>query len=371
MLESEIWLTAMNGDRYGPVSTLESLTASFKANAIGNFSLTAGYDERLLPYLKRDTLVQLWIGPTGYDKVAFVFFLRYWQTTFSKYRTKLQLKGPDLNELLRRRIVAHHTNSAQANMTDFADDMMKEIFDDAFADGTNPAPTYGSRVISNLSSYQQEGKGPSITKAFAYDRLLETNGGGVLPEIAQRAYQEDGTEVFFEIRPIISSDGSVQFVFYTAINQLRQDRSATLVFDENSPNLSQAAVTYDYRTEENYIYGTGKGIEDEREIVQVYTEADVDASDYNRCEGVTNRSNLEGTALTTAATEQLEKNRGKIAMTGSIISTPYSVFGKDWRFGDRVKLQVGPYQGTAHIAAGTINIQARGTTVNAKLVGRL
>lgn len=368
MLTAQLLLSSPSGKTLVDLPQANSIAATWQANRIGSINIRYPYTAELEKHLHRDNLIQLWVGPENRTKVPFYYFLRYWAPVIRARERYIDLRGPDLLELLRRRVVAHFANSPEAKMTDQGDDMLKEIFADAFANGTNPAPDYGTRVISSLSSEGLLTAGPSVTKAFSFDELLNRSGSGVFPEIVDLVYRTDGTRLYYEIKPAaIGTD--VKFLFRTATGQPRKDISDRFSLDEHSSCLTESSIVHDYQQEQNYIYGGGKGQQEEREVVQVYSAAAIAASDYNRCEGFEDRTQLEGDALESAANERLNEGLGTVTLVGSMVSTEYEMFGRDWFFGDRVGLRIGQYNARAVISSGVIKIGRGGVSVTAKLAG--
>lgn len=369
MLTIESHLSDPTGAKLVSLPDLVSLKATWMANRIGSVVARYPLDTALRRHLHRDNILQLWVGPQNGKKQLFTYFTRGWEFSFAQGKQYLEISGPDQHDLFRRRIVAHFAGSSQASMTDQADDMLKEIFDDAFANGTNPSPTYGSRVISNLSREALLTQGPSITKGFSFDKLLDRSGGGLFPAICQQAYAEDGTLLFFEIRPAGLGAEAIEFVFRTAIGQPHRDRSSTFILDENSSALTDAKLSYNYQDEENYIYAGGSGEEELREVVQVYDATEIAASIYNRCEGFEDQTSLTGSELTAAADTRLAEGRGTMKLVGSLVSTELQTFGREWNFGDRIGLILGPISGSVVISSGVIDVKAGNVKVTAKFEG--
>lgn len=210
----ELWLTDDNGLRLAQVTTFSSLSASQVVNQIGWFDLVLppDYDTSLIA---PDRMLQLWRQPAGGTLSLWrTYFIRRWRWQTRGGDEILIVSGPDVNDLLRRRIVAHYAGSAESTKTDFADDMMKEVVTEAIADGANPAPSAGTRVWTNLSIAADTSSGPTLTKSFPWRTLLSPSGGGVLNSIAKAA-KEAGIEVFFSIEPNVVGSGSINFEFRT------------------------------------------------------------------------------------------------------------------------------------------------------------
>jgi len=244
----EIWLTSDEGVRLVPLTTFTELTASKVVNGIAWFSLNMplSFDTN---FISPDRLVQVWRQPEGGRLGLWqTYFLRKWKYSTEGSHQRIRLEGPDIKDLLRRRIVAAFAGSAQASKTDFADDMMKEVVTQSIADGVAPTPTAGTRVWSNLSMAADVSLGPTVTKAFAFDYLLKSSGNGVIAQI-EKAAREAGTEVFFDIVPNVVSSNSITFQFQTFTGQPGQDVSDRVVFDQQNGNMKDPSLEYDYSEE--------------------------------------------------------------------------------------------------------------------------
>lgn len=333
----ELHLTDDKGVRLAALDNFVSLSCGRVASGIGKFSLQmpASFDDSLLT--APDRMLQVWRQPTG-GKLGLwrVYFVRRWKFKTTGSVETLSVGGVDVNDLLRRRIVAAFAGSAQASKTDFADDMMKEVVTQAIADGVAPTPTAGTRVWANLSIAADLGDGPTISDSFPFKKLLTASGQGVLPGLAKAA-REAGTEVFFDIVPNVVSSNSITFQFQTFTGQPGQDATDRVVFDNAKGNLKNPELEYDYEDEENYIYGTGQGEEADRNIQQVYDSTRYSASIWNRCEAEADaRDQATDNGVREKARSTLESGRPRIRFAAQPLDTAGTRFGIDWNFGDRV-----------------------------------
>lgn len=367
MASYEIWLTSDAGVRLAQLTTNTNLVASRVANAVGWFSLKMplSFD---INQIRLDRMVQVWWQPTGGASSLWrVYFLRKWKFATEGSKEVVTLEGPDTNDLLRRRIVAAYTASAQASKTDFADDMMKEVVRESIADGVAPTPTAGTRVWSNLSIQADASAGPTITKSFPFDKLLSGSGSGVLPVLAQAA-REAGTEVFFDVAPYIVGSDSISFQFQTTTGQPGQNVTSRVIFDQQHGNMKDPVLEYDYSEEENYIYAAGQGEESSRNVQQVYDTSRYNASIWNRCEGFADaRNQPDDDGVREAGRAQLEEGRPRIRFTATPIDTDGTVFGRDWDFGYKVKSRYHNVEFDTIIRVVTISIENNKETIQTVL----
>ncbi len=363
----ELWLTNDSGLRLAQLDTALGLTASRADDKVAWFSLNvpSSFDINLI---KPDNMFQVWRAPLGGRLGLWqVYFLRKWTFSTQGSKETIVLEGPDVKDLLRRRIVAAYAASAQARKTAMAaDDMMKEVVTESLADGVDPVPSAGTRVWANLSVGADVSLGPSITKSFPFDYLLTPSGNGVLTVLAKAA-REAGTEVWYDIVPNVVSSNSITFKFITYINQPGQDVSDRVVFSQDRGNLQEPSLTYDYSEEENYIYAAGQGEETSRNVQQVYDTTRYGASIWNRCEGFADARNQNSdNGVREAGRSQLEEGRPKISFTANLIDTEGTRFGRDWDYGYKVKTKYKNIEFSSIIRAVTISVDSKGEKISAR-----
>lgn len=356
----ELWLTDDAGVRLAPLSNIISLEASRAEGQIGACNLRAALSfnpDMLLP----DRQIQIWRQPQGGNLGLWrVYFLRKWTFSTRGSEQIIEMGGPDVMDLLRRRIVAAYAGSSQAGKTDYADDMMKEVVSQAILDTASPTPSAGTRAWANLSIAPDLSLGPTITKSFSWDKLLTSSGAGVLPAI-QEAAREAGTEVFFDIIPNAVTASSISFIFQTFIGQPGQDVSSRIAFDLARGNMRDPELRYDYSEEENYIYAGGQGEGAARVIQQVYDSARYGVSIWARCEGFADaRNQSTGDGVTEAGRSALEAGRPKIQFSAIPVDTAGTRFGIDWDFGDLVQARYLNRQFYSIIRAVTISVDDEG-----------
>jgi len=373
----EFWLTSDTGarlsDRNGN-TLLDSalwLLASRADSKIGSFrlGLPVTFDTGLLRTDRLDRMFQLWRAPAGGRLSLWrVYFVRWWRYETIGARQTLVIGGPDVNDLLRRRNVIAYAGSEEAGKTDFADDMAKEIVTESIADGVEPVPDAGTRVWADLSIAPDLGNGPTITKAFAFKKLLTEAGWGVLAEI-KKASREAGTEIFFDIVPSVVTGSSINFEFRTYTGQPGSDVSNRVVFDQQRGNLQAPFLEYDFTRELNYVYGAGQGEGAARNVQQEYDAARYGSSQWARIEAVADaRNQTSDNGVREAARALLEQGRPERRFGDSPVDTLGTRFGVDWNFGDRVRARYRGQEFDTIIRAVSIGLDDRGReTIGARL----
>lgn len=365
----ELWLTDDRGTRRMSLDRALWFQASRQVNRVGHFQmgLWPGFDEQALHV---DHMVQVWRQPPGGRMGLWrTYFVRGWRLSHAGGQDQIQIWGPDSNDLLRRRIVAHYAGAAESDYTnEYADDLMKDLVTNATATGaTNPAPTLdtrdwdGFRVAADLSA------GPQLDKGCAWKPLLTLAGGGVLGQVAEAA-REAGTEVFFDVVPDVVTGSSITFLFRTYTGQPGRDVRERVLFCQEDGTLAEPFVEYDYTEEANYVWAGGEGEEDEREIAQVYELDRMEASRWNRCEAFADaRDQKTADGVEDAGNALLEASRPVIRAGGIPLDTPSTRFGQDWDVGDRVRMRYRRRMFDALVAGVVLSMDDGEETVDARL----
>ncbi len=365
----QLWLTDDKGARIATLNGAKEFSASRVANGIGQLSMTlpATFDINLID--APDRMVQVWRAPRGSSakKLWRPYFVRWFEYQTQSNREFLIIGGPDVNDLLRRRIVAAFSGSAQATKFDVADDVMKEIVTESIADGIDPAPDEGTRVWADLSIQGDAGAGPIIRKAFAFKKLLTPQGGGVLPAIAKAA-REEGTEVFFDIRVKTVSSSAITFEFQTFIGQPGPDVSDRVLFSREKGTLKNATYRKDRSQEVNYVYAGGQQPGAARNVQQVADSTRYLESQWNRCEGFADaRNQASDDSVTAAGNALLERGRPIERAGGTPVDTRSTRFGRDWDFGYKVGFKYRNIEFDAIVRALTLTVKGRRETIGTRL----
>ena len=356
----ELWYTDDHGVRIAQLDYSLGFSASILANGIGRLSmqLPPTFDTSLLV---KDRMIQVWRAPAGGRLSLWrPYFLQRWSFQTMADGEAIQIYAADPNVLLTRRNVIAYSGAAQADKTDYADDMMKEVVTEAIADGVAPTPDAGTRVWADFSIAADLGLAPELTDAFAYDRVLTSSGGGVLGGIV-KASQVAGTNLYFDVAVNTVSSSSITFQFRTKTGQPGGDLSDRVVFDQLRGNLKNPYLDFDYSEEVNYVYGTGQGEGAAREIQQSYDATRYSVSQWNRCEGVADaRNQAAANGVREAARAALEAGKPVLRFSGEPVDTTGSRFGIDWNFGDLVSAVYRGYKFASIIEMVNISVNDSG-----------
>ena len=349
MATYELWLTNDRGRRLMPLNNLRTWAASRIINGVGAFSgvlrppadlpsvQNYHYIER---NIRKDWGVQVWRKARGPQHLWAVYFVTGWGWQQGDDGEEVfSLAGYDQNHLLTRRVVAAYADSAQAKMTNYADDMMKAVVTDSLQDDAAPTPTAGTRAWGDLTVQGNQSAGPSLTLAFAWRPLLTLSGGGVLTQIADAA-REAGTEVFYRLALTNVSTSGVRYEFRTFIGQPGYNRTSgprKVTFDADAGTLADWALEYDYAEEVNYVYALGRGDKADRNVQQRYDATRYKASYWGRCEGIAEARMMETDASVQAAGDAvLTEGRPHARLIGTPVSRPGQEYGRHYEVGDKV-----------------------------------
>lgn len=354
----QLWLTTSSGKRItdeagmNPLEQVISFSANRTVNRIGTFSmlLPATINRELL---QDDNMVQIWRDPSGYGSQLFrPYFIRKRRTFFDGGVEVVEISGPDCNDILRRRVVAARPGTTVSEKVATVDDMMKEIVTEAFADGVNPAPDYGTRATDYLTVAPDRSDGPMAQLKFPWETLLTGGGGGILAKLAEAA-EANGTPVYFDVEPYSVTNQQVTYRFVTMYGQPGSDRGRSVIFSLTNENLINPEKIEDATDEYNYIYATGQGEEVDQYVEQVYDEDRVKHSVWGRIEGHADASSQDDDQVVIIGQSELAARRAKTTFFGDALSTRDSAFQVDWDFGDRLIAQ---YHGEFSVIIKSIEI---------------
>lgn len=340
-------------------------SASRTANRIAQFSmlLPASINPALL---RDDNMVQVWRKAGGGPWRLFrPYFIRKRRYYYEENVEILEIGGPDCNDLLRRRVVAARPDNSQVDKLDNADDMMKEIVIEAFADGTNPAPDFGTRAADAFSVDNYLTLGPIIEQSFPWEKLLTYGGSGLLPKIAE-ASRAEGFPLYFDVIPDTVSAERITFKFVTRLNYPGRDVTGNMVFSLALGNMENPEYIEDATREENYLYAFGQGEAVDQAVEQVYDQSRVESSAWGRIEGAVDASSQPDDGVADAGRSALTSRAVKRSFFADPISTQETAFGLDWNWGDKVRAV---YHGVFDAVIESVTLTVRDE--NESIEGRL
>ncbi len=266
----------------------------------------------------------------------------------------------DTVDLLRRRIVAYHAGSAQAekNVATAVDDMMKDIVDE----NMGATATDTARDWSSLVSIQPDlSQCIVVTKAFAYRNVLT-----VLQELAKLSFEADGTYLAFDI--VATGMDTLQFRTYTeqrGIDHRVAVGQPSITFGPEWGNATTAERTFDHSEEWTYVLAAGQGEEAARDWSEGIDATRTGISPFGRIEYFRDARHVPLGSAALLADEQeaaLYEGRPRRSFTASVLDTASCTYGLHYRFGDRVTVQFGKESFDARIEGIHVTLEGGAET---------
>ena len=344
----EISLLTPSGDMIADLSGFNMLTWARAEKKVGVAELWIPEQAILSPsFLAVDQIIEIERNGGILNETA--YFLRYAAVYDDADGNGFYyLKAYDANYLLKSRIIASYSQSAEAAKSGYADDMMKELVDENIVSATDT-----DRNIANLTIASDLSLGAVIDKAMAWDNLLSA-----LQDIAKTS-TDRGTYLSFDV--VRASRGNFQFRTYTG--QRGKDHtqsSGDMIEVSEGVNFQQPnVILFDRVDEANVAYAGGRGVADDREITEQEDTTRSKASSYNRREVFVDARNTTTTAeLEDKAFAALEENKPKKSMTGYLVDTDGCQYGIDYGFGDLVTATAKGYTMDCHLSAMSAIVSA-------------
>jgi hypothetical protein len=345
MASHQVLIFNPSGNYVGDLTGASTKFRYVKAvNDMGFFELSASPHEWPQEWRGTDFQYHFWRRPNGGEwKLDFVGLARDAFGETSNGISVRSFEGFGVNEVLARRIVAYRAGTAGASKTDYLDDMCKAVVYDNLGagagDGRNIADVFRLSIAPDLSD------APSVTKAFAYDNVLE-----VLQSLCDTsAGQASGAvDLFFDI-VCTGYNGFRQptFEFRTYTGQPGVDRTdngsnlSAVVFSLENGNIDNVRHQRIFSEERNYIYAGGLGLEDDRNVQEASDAARIGVSPINRRELFVSATHLEDAEAIEAAYEALNENRPTRKITCDLQDTDTTPYGVAWDWGDKVTVIYG------------------------------
>ena len=294
----------------------------------------------------KDMLMEVWRdnndGSITLDGET-AYFLREWQfKRDAQGKDIIYLKGYDGNYILTGREVEYDAESTQAVKTGVACNVIKEIVDENFVNATD---TTRNLSATYFTIDGDDGFGGTVTKSFSRQYVLP-----LIQNLAEQS-RNSGTWVTFDT----VYDGLLPFQFITYLDQRGSDLTDSVVLSVEAGNLSEPVLTFDYSDEITVAYVAGRG-ETTARLVGSATSDAINDSVWSRRELITENFQVSTeAALNSEARAILEKNKGKVSLDGSIISSKGNRYGRDWNYGDKVRATYLGYEFDCRILGYEIN----------------
>jgi hypothetical protein len=310
-------------------------------------------------FFKIDGKIEVWRKPAGHNKYLegnTPFFIRKTiHKTDEQRREVVHILAHDAVQLLDRRLVAYDKGTANSEITDFADDMMKVIIDKNFISDVDTTRNIASTY---LTLQPQWGLAPSITKDFAWQKILP-----LFQDICEQSATK-GTNLYFDM--VYTSPTAVEF--RTFIGQRGIDRGLKSKFPyivgTDGSGLGYASISFDHTNEATFIYAGGRGPAEDRIFKTAYDNDRISQSPFGRIEDFIDSDNSGLDAVQADADSQLRAKLSKFALNGHIEQGPTSTYGIHYGFGDIIVAQYKGYSVDVHLDTVRIEIADKQETIS-------
>ena len=358
-----VWYTH-EGIRKGVIQAFNSLEYIKTQNTIG--SLVVNLPRGLLQYdqFSVGDIFEVWREKGGVLELQneTAYFLQNWEFwTDGDGAEYIQLTAFDANWLLDTAIVYHYAGSAQAEMTDYPDDMMKASVENEL--GT----TAGTNRTKVSCAPDLSAGGAQITKAFAYRNVLT-----VIQEIAEVA-NEAGVWLGFDV--VRTAPGAFEFRTYTGQRGQNHGRASgdPRLVGRQYGNLSEATFGTYHADERNTILVGGQGEDSARELVERNNTTRMYASKWNRREYFKDsRDDSTTAALEADGDAALDEFRPRQVLTGTLHDTPGMQYNIHYQFGDILSVEAFGYHVDCHVGSVRVRVdQDGGEQLDVRLRGEL
>lgn len=364
----QTWIYDRWGARLAVIDTLTKLTSTRTVNAVGSLVLTMPRDAVSDEQIKPDNRIEVWRKPDGgtwtiEGGTAWLIQsdVRGQLARDGRYRT---IKAKSATHLLARRCVLYYADSAQAQKTAPADNLMKAIVRENLGTSANGSPFYssaiGSRDLSAYLSVQADvSAGPSVTKGFAWRNVL-----AVLQDIANDAARADATKkTFFDV---VWTGAILEFRTY--VGQRGLDRMGLVVSTERGSLGETVELTADWADSASVVVTGGQGDKASRLTGSAYDAMAIGKSPFGLREAFSDATALtDAGSLNAEASAELRRRRATKTLLGSLLSVPGAAYGIDWGFGDKLTAEFEGDSFSATVDAVTITVEKGVEQIAAKL----
>lgn len=244
----------------------------------------------------------------------------------------LTLYGRTASDILRRQYI---NESEDTTFTDFADDMMKQLVTDYLLGATAGYETVPS---GEFTVDGDVGAGPSITKSFSLNNLLDALKA--IQEETEARHFEDSTEnkIYFDVveNETLVTNG-FGYTFRTFSGLIGADRTKGIVFSVENGNMKAPTYYEDYNdkiTVQDVINNTNTATNATAESPDRYL------SRWNTIRAAETSSVKDASANLGKAYSSLQNGAAEKRLNVKFVNSPggqqqpRSLYGVDWDLGD-------------------------------------
>jgi hypothetical protein len=330
MARYELWLSRDDGTRLALLDTVVGFQYVISLHQVGACAVTLpGSFNKVL--LAPDRRIEVWRAPAnGELALERVYLIRRIEDRTDEMGVRSFLAvGVDGNDLLRRRHVAYAAGSAEASMTDEADDMCREIVVDNLGSDAAAARQISSSYFTVAA---EQSAGVSLSKGFSRRNVLT-----VLQDIADQAAAA-GTPIYWHVADVAPDVWQFQTMTgQPGIDHSYPDGQNPVLLSLEYGNLAEPQLSEDYTGEVTIAYAAGQGEGAARTVVTAEDTTRSGRSLFGRCEGFKDARNEASTAGVTAeANVHLGENAPRRVFAARIVDNVGTRYGLEWRWGDKV-----------------------------------
>jgi hypothetical protein len=265
-------------------------------------------------------------------------------------RSIYTVKALSANHILTSRQVAYNAGTTYARKTDYADDMMKDIVRENM--GSSAVDT--TRSLENYLTVQADlSDGPSISKEFSWQNVND-----VLKEISDTTIQI-GTPVFFDI--VDGGSGVLKFRTYRDYrgSDRRISSQNPIIIGPDLGNGGSSSLSEEWSNEVSYAYSMATGVGDARLYGTASDDTVIGSSPFGRREFISDAGQYtSSTALVNEAKAALRSGRALRSFEVKIISSPNTIYGVHWKWGDYVTGQIQGQSFDCRVQAVSVSVDA-------------
>lgn len=361
MADYSILVRTPTGQLIAEVTRFRSLEYVLVENDVGAMTLTLG-EEIPFDWLARDTRLEIRRSVNGAEpslEGETVWFVRRPEDVLSTGVHTRTLTAWDAKDLLRRRIVAYKSGTAQAHKLQPLDDMCKAIVRENLGSlATNPLRDLSAYLsvqadVSFISTY---------SKSFNFGKVLT-----VCQEIADLA-SSYGEYLAFDVVRV--SDTQLEFRTYKdyrGTNHRFPISPAPVLLSPESGTLGDVRVTYDYASEVTVVYAGGGGEGANRTIVEATDPMRTTLTPFNRIEQFRDARRETPAGIANEANLAMWEGQPRVHFAANIIDTDAVRYGLHYRHGDVVTAQWSNVTFNCRVDPVHVTVSEAGEQIDAQL----
>jgi hypothetical protein len=204
--------------------------------------------------------------------------------------------------------------------------------------------------------------GPSISKEFPWQNVND-----VLKEISDASIQI-GTPIFFDV--VDGDSGVLEFRTYRDYRgaDRRTSGEVPLIIGPDFGNAGASSLSEDWANEVSYAYSMATGVGDARLYGTASDDTVIGSSPFGRREFIADAGQYtSSTALVNEAKAALRAGRAVRNFEIKIISTPNTLYGVHWKWGDYLTGQIKGQTFDCRVQAVSVTVDAGKETVDGYL----